>query len=224
MPLETGDYISDLDDNYPLGGDPISQGDNHINLIKKVLKTTFPGALGNGYDSVITATEAELNYLGGVTFNVAAKISTIEGNIATLQATLPAPTGTRMAFHQAAAPTGWVQDTTYNDYMLRVINTAGGGAGGTDSPILNDKVPSHTHTFSASTSTDGAHSHSYTAPANYVASNGDRFAITVASGTGATTSSAGSHNHSVSGTTAGNPSSSNWAPKYLNLIICQKSA
>jgi len=43
------------------------------------------------------------------------------------------PAGTRMVFAQAAAPTGWTQDTTaaLNDSALRLVNTAGGGTGGT---------------------------------------------------------------------------------------------
>lgn len=55
--------------------------------------------------------------------------------------------GTRIPFAQAAAPTGWTQDVSdnANNRMLRVINTAGGGVGGSHDPILNNVVPSHTH-------------------------------------------------------------------------------
>ena len=81
--------------------------------------------------------------------------------------------GTRMPFAQASAPTGWVQDTSDNadNRMLRVVNTAGNGIGGSHSPILNNVVPSHTHgmttgnqsadhTHSATTGTVSAdHSH-----------------------------------------------------------------
>ena len=38
MGLETGDTINDLNENWPLGTDPKSQGDNHIRLIKSVIK------------------------------------------------------------------------------------------------------------------------------------------------------------------------------------------
>jgi hypothetical protein len=37
MGLETGDQISDLNDAWPLGTDPTSQGDNHIRLVKTVI-------------------------------------------------------------------------------------------------------------------------------------------------------------------------------------------
>lgn len=44
MGLETGTYIEDLNENWPLGTDPKSQGDDHIRLVKDVLKNTLPGA------------------------------------------------------------------------------------------------------------------------------------------------------------------------------------
>ena len=44
MGLETGTYVSDLVVTNPPSGDQISQGDDHIRLIKTVLKNTFPGA------------------------------------------------------------------------------------------------------------------------------------------------------------------------------------
>lgn len=61
----------------------------------------------------------------------------------------PLEAGTKTVFFQAAAPTGWTQitDDTATNRMLRVVNTAGGGNGGSHSPILNNVVPSHTHGF-----------------------------------------------------------------------------
>lgn len=41
------------------------------------------------------------------------------------------PKGTKLLFHQAAAPTGWVKQTAVNDATLRVVSGAtGGGTGG----------------------------------------------------------------------------------------------
>lgn len=41
------------------------------------------------------------------------------------------PAGTKLLFHQAAAPTGWTKQTTVNDATLRVVSgTTGGGTGG----------------------------------------------------------------------------------------------
>jgi hypothetical protein len=44
MGLESATYISGLDSSNPDGADSISQGDNHIRLIKSVLKATLPNA------------------------------------------------------------------------------------------------------------------------------------------------------------------------------------
>lgn len=64
------------------------------------------------------------------------------------------PAGTRMAFCQLNPPTGWTMvtddGTAGTGAMMRVVQNQGqadlGGTwGGSDSPILNDKAPSHTH-------------------------------------------------------------------------------
>ena len=60
MPLETGDYISDLVATNPPGTDNVSQGDDHLRLIKHVLKTTFPNINGP-----VTSTDEDLSNLSG---------------------------------------------------------------------------------------------------------------------------------------------------------------
>ena len=45
MGLETATFISQLDDDNPTDTDLVSQGDDHIRLIKKVLQSSFPVAL-----------------------------------------------------------------------------------------------------------------------------------------------------------------------------------
>ena len=42
MSLETGDYINDLVITNPTASDPVSQGDDQLRLIKKVVKQSFP--------------------------------------------------------------------------------------------------------------------------------------------------------------------------------------
>ena len=46
MALETGDYVSDLDFANPPGTDPRRQGADHLRLIKKAVKQTFPNFTG----------------------------------------------------------------------------------------------------------------------------------------------------------------------------------
>ena len=62
MGLETGDYISNLDSEFPLEADPTHEGNEHLQLIKNVLKMTFPGS-GGGWTGPLTAGREFLNNL-----------------------------------------------------------------------------------------------------------------------------------------------------------------
>lgn len=58
MTVETVNFISDLDQNNPAGGDSIAEGDDHIRNIKKAIKSTFPNI-----NDAVTLTAEELNSL-----------------------------------------------------------------------------------------------------------------------------------------------------------------
>ena len=244
MALETGTYISDLDSANPTATDLKSQGDDHFRLIKRVVKATFPNI-----NAAVRATPTQLNQIADNTYSASA----CSGNAATATHATSAttltggwtslPAGTRMPFAQAAAPTGWVQDTTdaANNRMLRVVSTAGGGTAGTHSPILNNVVPSHTHTvttgaMSANAShshsvTDPGHAHSYTVVSGTQAkpfSSGTAAYVGVsAANTGASATGisivAANTDHTHSGTTNGGSSATNWEPRYVDMIICTKN-
>lgn len=254
MPLEdlTGTkYIANLNENWPLGTDYPDAGDNHIRGIKNVLKKQFPNL---GSEAVI-ATAAQLNTAGGF------------------------PSGVRMIFYMSNAPSGWTRVTGIADTKaLRVVASAsvGGGSGGTDDPILNNKVASHqhvqggsvavsapsvqhSHTATAAVADGGAHTHAIygstdTASANCLGSKASTvraFAGTTG-GAGAGThttfaasaqqclvdaavhthvttvtvaDSADSHTHTatLSGSVAANTGAANWTPRYLDVIICEKT-
>ncbi len=165
---------------------------------------------------------------------------------------LAMPSGARLLFAMSAAPTGWTRDTTdlANNRMLRVVSGGPGNSGaGTDSPILMDKVPSHTHAFSTS-SFDTSHSHSVTGNTGNESNDhthlfpggGSSSGVPAGSGvetgvaytratfgvsanhthafTANTNSQGGAHNHT--GLTNANGSASNWSPRYLDLILCTK--
>jgi len=230
MPVETGTTIEDMDDSWPLSGDATSQGDDHLRLIKSVLKTQFPGINGDGFSIPLVVNEYELNYVAGATKNIPAAITALEAGVVSTGAVLSAPVGTTMVFFQATAPTGWTQVTDYNDYMFRVVNTAGGGSGGADSPI--DKTLTHSHTTVSHSLTAAEmplHSHrgmsgagsSY--PLGGVVAAGSGFGGGTPDDGWVTydTTNAGSgsaHNHGP--TNAANPT---FKPKYLNTILARKT-
>ena len=70
------------------------------------------------------------------------------------------PSGTKMSFYQASAPTGWTKDTTadLNDAILRIVTGSGGATGGSTAfstwaavtstssyTLATADIPSHTH-------------------------------------------------------------------------------
>lgn len=60
MGLETGTYISDLTPTWPTGSESKSQGDDHLRLIKSVLKNTLPTATKPFYFPTVEETTASL--------------------------------------------------------------------------------------------------------------------------------------------------------------------
>jgi microcystin-dependent protein len=58
MGLETAEYISGLVTNWPLSTDKRREGDDHLRLLKQVLKNTFPNL-----NAEVTATPSQLNNL-----------------------------------------------------------------------------------------------------------------------------------------------------------------
>lgn len=212
MPLEdlTGNrYLDSLNSSWPLGSDNKDAGDDHLRGIKNVLKRTFPNLTGP-----VLLNQHDMS-AGGF-----------------------AP-GVRMTFYLAAPPAGWqrVSGLT-NTFSLRVVATAtaGGGTGGTDDPILNNKVASHVHPLPATTGAeDTAHSHTVDTGtySGFYASNfsfasgasnlsyatpSSTHKHTVATSGGTTTP----HNHVLGGNTSANAGAANWAPRYLDVILCER--
>lgn len=139
MALETGTFIDSLVATNPTATDALAQADDHLRLIKATLKATFPSITG-----AVTLTHTQINALQS------------------LQGALEAPSGTRLLFQQAAAPTGWTVDATHNDKALRIVNgSTTPGTGG--SAAFSAAFASHTPAGSVSTSIGGSiNSHTLT--------------------------------------------------------------
>jgi len=60
MTVESASFINQLSSSNPATGDPVSEGDSHLRLIKSVLKSQFPN-LGA---TAASATAGQLNKLG----------------------------------------------------------------------------------------------------------------------------------------------------------------
>ena len=134
--------------------------------------------------------------------------------------------GVVMLFAMSSAPTGWTRNTGVgvDDRMLRIVDGVGGGSGGTDSPILMDKVPVHTHTGNTDNDSHyhlqgGRYSpmslvYGYTATTAAQAAKGSDGAYTWLPHTSTDT-----HSHTI---TMNNNTGSNWTPKYKDIIECTK--
>ena len=130
MPLENSPpivppneaYITDLNSDWPTGGDDRTDGDNHLRGIKNVLKRQFPN-LGQ---APVTLTAAQINSGSNLI-----------------------PAGTVCLFYQAAAPTGWTRVGATGGWRMIIIGGLADGSGyeggGSDEPFYNSKVPSHNH-------------------------------------------------------------------------------
>lgn len=135
-------------------------------------------------------------------------ISDMDADPVTPKTVVTLASGTKMVFFQSAAPTGWTKSTTHNDKMLRVVNTAGGGEGGSTGIAAGLAAhthtgPSHTHGNNQAGAMDGNSLSIYSSGPYYIP-YGTSMPNTAAGGTG-NTGSGGA-----------------WAPYYIDVIICTK--
>jgi hypothetical protein len=149
-----------------------------------------------------------------------------------LQSGVTLASGTVSLFYQSAAPTGWTQVTSLNDYALRLVSSAGGTTGGTTAfstvfanQTVSISISGTTGATTLSTAQMPSHSHNYyytsagscgpNLPSNY-ASGPD---ATYGAGTDSQ-GGGGSHTHSFSG---GGSGSITLNVRYANIIICSKN-
>lgn len=118
-----------------------------------------------------------------------------------------------------------------NKFLLGSGDEAIGVTGGEKTHILSGaEIPSHTHGFSATTSSNGEHSHGLKAVYRYDIS-GKGYALventtTISGAQSTSTGTSGTHNHSVSGTTGATGSSKahNNMPPYLVVNMWKRTA
>jgi microcystin-dependent protein len=212
MPIESANYVNQLNSAYPAATDGVKEGDDHIRLVKKVLKDTFPNL-----DAAVTKTATQLNYeprempIGGIIM--------WSGVIGSL------PTNYVLCNGQTVARSDGAGNITTPDLRNRFIVGAGdtysiGNTGGANEVTLTTaQIPAHTHSITASGSTGaaGAHNHSVYDPGHshsVALAASDRtgagtgailgpavttiYPGTTAAGTGISLYGVGDHTHSLS--------------------------
>lgn len=200
MPLETANFINGLVATNPVSTDPVAQADDHIRLIKSVLKSTFPNITG-----AVTATQATLNSpfpVGGIIMWSGAINAIPLGWTLCNGVEVPRSDGSgvitppdlRDIFVVGAGGSYAVGQTGGSN--TATTNTAGahthsGTTGGTALTI--GQLPSHSH--SGTTSWNGDHIHGIDAVPR-VGVGGGYTGVNGVGGNVTQTQAAGGHNHS----------------------------
>jgi len=177
--------------------------------------------LGDSGTSAATPSTLMARDTAGRSKIVAPSASTDVANKAYVDAVIPS--GSRMLFYQAAAPTGWTQMTSANDRVIRVVSGAGGGYGGswTISGLTNSNVGSH------AVSINEMPSHNHAVPlynGGGIAATDLLFANSPAvlyRGTGYVNGTGGGAGHTHSGSSIA--SSGSWRPQYIDVIAATKN-
>jgi hypothetical protein len=131
MALETATYISDLVETNPAGSDVKSQGDDHLKMLKRVVKATFPNVTGavnathTQLNSFITPAMVDISDAGStITWNVTnapfAKI-TLDGN-----KTFAAPTGLNIGWKYLVITQGATARTITWNAAFKMPGRSGG--------------------------------------------------------------------------------------------------
>ena len=222
---------------------------NNIEIVKVTARssdtmTVVRGQEGTTARSYIVGSKFELRVTAAGMANKVAYDDTgftvAESQVTGLVAALAAltanqlPSGTTTVFYQAAAPTGWTQDTSQNDITLRVVSGAGGAAFTTgqafSTAVASGSISAHALTQAEMPIydlpiTDPGHAH--------VMGNGIGYAsggtlglipytggatLTAPSGTGIVVHSGGSgyaHTHTFAG--------NNFWLNFMNVILCRKN-
>lgn len=223
MTIEATTTISGLVQTYPDPNDPVKEGDDHLRLLKQVLKDQFTGnttGINRGLAGPVTATHTELNYVKGVTSAIQTQLNNLLAVIVNMQSQLYAPDNTQMLFYQSAAPAGWVIETEATNSMIVLSPFGGGLTGGSMDPV--NLPATHIHTTAAVALTIAqmpAHTHTTTIPL----SGGNQGGGGVASGNPSATNtgsqgSGATHTHGNTGSTA-----ITLTPYFRSVIRCRKT-
>jgi hypothetical protein len=195
-------------------------------------------ALASGGTGATTQATAANNILPSQAGNAGEFLTTDGTNVSWSSAATDIPSGTTMLFMQAAAPTGWTQVTTQNNVGIRIVNTAGGGTGGT---ISFSTLFSPTSTYTGSVTITSGQVGDTTLSVAQLASH-DHYLGNVCTWGGSvddppgagnnhnnsqpTSATAGSsdvHTHTLIGVVAGGNFTSNFDLQYVDVIAASKN-
>ena len=167
MTVETATYVSGLNANYPPGSDTISEGDDHIRLIKDVLKNTLPNAdepingvhTGTSEPSPTSAGQLWFDTSGTGDLKVRNKSNSAFGSVDTTTTALPAGIIALWSGSSASIPSGWTLcDGSSSTPDLRdrfvvgagssyAVDATGGSTTSGAHTLTTAEMPSHNHSY-----------------------------------------------------------------------------
>jgi hypothetical protein len=135
------------------------------------------------------------------------------------------PSGSVLAFFQAAAPVGWTKLTSHNNKAMRIVSGTGGGSGGSvafttafanqavtgsnsATTLSSAQIPNHTHPVPLSSWGGNVGGSSGSAAPHYTGAS----SVSTDNSTGG----GSSHSHAFTGTAI------NLAVQYIDMILCSK--
>ena len=161
MAVETNETIAGLNGSYPAGTEQRPEGDDHLRLIKKALKYNFPsvtggsqeggGTLANGLEGQVYATADDLSACQGAGVGWRESKLTLQKQISALVSTSgQIPIHSILLFHNnTLSATSWQKQdgtngtTSYQDRLIVVGDTAGGGPQGGEPSIKTGLTPTN---------------------------------------------------------------------------------
>ena len=167
MTVESATYVSGLNANYPPGSDTISEGDDHLRLIKAVLKSTLPNAdeaingvhTGTTEPSPTSSGQLWFDTSGSGDLKVRNKANSAFTSVDTTSTAFPAGIITLWSGSSASIPGGWTLcDGTSSTPDLRdkfVVGATSTYAVGDNATMGNTgphtlttaEMPAHIHSY-----------------------------------------------------------------------------
>lgn len=166
------------DTTSPADSDFISLGDDAIRTFKTDIQTALRGNASDGTEAKFPGSDTAnpiFRYRGlkgttgarpafgqyGLYINTTLNTIQRDSGSAWEDVATLIPSGTKMVFYQASAPTGWTA-VAVNDKFLRVVTSGGTGGttGGSGLTPSSSVTLAHSHTVNSHTHTMGNHTHS----------------------------------------------------------------
>lgn len=229
-------YINALNSSWPEGTDYPNEGDDHLRGLKNVLLRSFPNITGP-----VLRTQTDLNQ-GAVPVSAKLLFSESAAPAGWTRVTLGNDYLARVlkSTDGSGGTTGGAHNPVLMDKVPSHTHAVTGNTGSNGishshgaGTLAAASGGAHTHGLNARYGNPGSSFNPYganwlsvgdigmTGEVSYVTDSGGAHGHTI---TGSTASQTVDHVHAVSLTSAVNAGSSNWQPRYLNLILCQKSA